>query len=149
VPGSLLCELGGSVVRRHLPTALVVVLGVVLLAPAVRAQIAGADCAACAPQTLVRATSQGDPRDPFGRDDARSGGGDATAAGGRQRHSVPQGGATSAGTLPLTGSTPSALAGVAGLLIAAGGLTLWLARYRPRHAGYRPRHAGYRPRHAR
>jgi LPXTG-motif cell wall-anchored protein len=138
---------GGSVVRRHLQAALVVVLGVVLLVPAVRAQGAGGGCAACASQTLVHATSQGDPRDPFGRDDAPSGGGDASAAGGRP--SAPQGGATGAGKLPLTGSTTSALAGVAGLLIAAGGLTLWLARDRPRHAGYRPRHARYHPRHAR
>jgi LPXTG-motif cell wall-anchored protein len=41
---------------------------------------------------------------------------------------------TSAGTLPLTGSTTPLLVGVAIGLLLAGGLALWTTRYRPRHA---------------
>jgi LPXTG-motif cell wall-anchored protein len=48
---------------------------------------------------------------------------------------------TSAGTLPLTGSTTTPLMGVAVVLLLAGGVALWMTRYRPRHGGYLPRHA--------
>ena len=72
--------------------------------------------------------AQGDPRDPFGRDDSGTG---AAAS---------QSGVTSAGTLPLTGSTTTPLMGVAVVLL-AGGVALWMTGYRPRHGGYRPRHA--------
>jgi len=124
------------VARRYLQVALIAGLAVLISAPAVLAR--GSDCTRCPSRAAQLA--QGDPRDPFGRDgttDSGSGADSGTSAGGA---TTPGSGVASAGTLPLTGSTTTLLAVVAGLLL-AGGLALWTTRHRPRHAGYRPRHA--------
>jgi LPXTG-motif cell wall-anchored protein len=146
------------VVRRFLQVATVAAVAI-SLTPVVLAQ-GGEGCAGCR-RPAAGAALQGGPRDPFGHDDLRKqqdGGGGITALGGTAAggRSASAPGATAAQALPRTGSTTSALAVVAGALLAAGGLALWVTRYRPRHAGSRPRyagdrprHAGYRPRHAR
>ena len=85
--------------------------------------------------------AQGDPRDPFDRDDTGTSADAGASAGNGTGATSAQGGVASAGTLPLTGSTTTLLVGVAVLLLVAGGFALWTTRYRPRHAGYRPRHA--------
>jgi len=85
--------------------------------------------------------AQGDPRDPFDRDDTGTSADAGTSAGNGTGATSAQGGVASAGTLPLTGSTTTLLVGVAVLLLVGGGFALWMTRYRPRHAGYRPRHA--------
>jgi LPXTG-motif cell wall-anchored protein len=126
------------VARRYLQTALIPVLAVILSAPAVLALSAGKDCARC-PSRTAAYMAQGDPRDPFGRDDTGGSSGEAETETGADATS--QSGGTNAGALPLTGSTTTLLLSVAGLLLSAGGIALWIARYRPRHAGYRPRHA--------
>jgi uncharacterized protein len=118
---------------------ILVVVGVVS-APAVLAQ--GAVAGGRAPAAAW--TAQGEPRDPFDRDDG--GGAAADAGAGAEAGAgatASQGGVAGAGggTLPLTGSTTTLLVGVAIGLLLAGGLALWTTRYRPRHAGYRPRHA--------
>jgi len=125
------------VARRYLHTVLIPVLAVILSAPAVLALSAGKDCARC-PSRAAAHLAQGDPRDPFGRDDT---GGSGEAEAGTGADATSQSGGTNAGALPLTGSTTTLLLSVAGLLLSAGGIALWMARYRPRHAGYRPRHA--------
>jgi LPXTG-motif cell wall-anchored protein len=125
------------VARRFLQTALIPVLAVILSAPAVLAQSAGEDCARC-PSRAAAHMAQDDPRDPFGRDDTGGGGADAGTS---EEATTSQSGVANAGALPLTGSTTTLLVGVAGLLLSAGGLALWMTRYRPRHTGYRPRHA--------
>ena len=125
--------------RRYLQAALIPVLAVVISTPAVLAHGAAGDCARCLSGAAAH-LAQDDPRDPFGRDDTADPGtsGDAGTGEGAR---TSQGGVTSAGNLPLTGSTTTLLVAVAGLLLVAGGLALWMTRYRPRHAGYRPRHA--------
>jgi LPXTG-motif cell wall-anchored protein len=130
------------VVRRCLRVALIAGLAVLISAPAVLAR--GAGCTR-GPSPAAAQLAQGDPRDPFGHDgttDSGSGADSGTSAvGGTGGGATTSGsGVASAGTLPLTGSTTTLLAVVAGLLL-AGGLALWTTRYRPRHAGYRPRHA--------
>jgi LPXTG-motif cell wall-anchored protein len=129
------------VARRYLQVALIPVLAVVISPPAVLAHGAGGDCARC-PSRVAAHLAQDDPRDPFGRDDTPDAGTSADAGtGSGEGDTTSPSGATSAGTLPLTGSTATLLMAVAGLLLFAGGLALWMTRYRPRHAGYRPRHA--------
>ena len=129
--------------RRHLQVTLIAGLAVLISAPGVLAR--GADCTRCASRAAAH-LAQGDPRDPFGHDgstDSGSGADSGTRAGGGTRGGATTSGSgvASTGTLPLTGSTTTLLAVVAGLLLLAGGLALWTTRYRPRHAGYRPRHA--------
>jgi LPXTG-motif cell wall-anchored protein len=134
------------VVRRFLQVAAVAAVAI-SLTPVVLAQ-GGGGCDGCR-RPAARTALQGDPRDPFGHDDPRQqqdggGGGGTTARGGTAaggRSATAPGGATGTQRLPRTGSTTSALAVAAGLLLAAGGLALWVTRYRPRHAGHRPRHA--------
>jgi LPXTG-motif cell wall-anchored protein len=127
------------VARRYLQVALIPVLAAVISPPAVLAHGAGGDCARC-PSRVAAHLAQDDPRDPFGRDDTGDAGTSADAGAG-EGATTSQSGATSAGALPRTGSTATLLVAVAGLLLFAGGLALWMTRYRPRHAGYRPRHA--------
>jgi LPXTG-motif cell wall-anchored protein len=118
------------VARRYPQVALIAVLAVLSSGPAVLAR--GADCARC-PSRAAAHLAQGDPRDPFGRDgtaDSGSGADAGTSAGATTSAS----GVASAGPLPLTGSTTTLLAVVAGLLLLGGGLALWTTRYRPRHA---------------
>jgi LPXTG-motif cell wall-anchored protein len=120
--------------------ALIAGVAVLISAPAVLAR--GSDCTRC-PSRAAAHLAQGDPRDPFGRDgntDSEPGGDSGTSAGAGGGATTSGSGVAGAGTLPLTGSTTTLLAVVAGLLL-AGGLALWTTRYRPRHAGYRPRHA--------
>jgi LPXTG-motif cell wall-anchored protein len=135
------------VARRYLQVTLIAGLAVLISAPAVLAR--GAGCTRCSSRAAAH-LAQGDPRDPFGHDgsdDSGSGGDSGTSDSGTSAGAGTGDGATSgsgvasAGTLPLTGSTTTLLAVVAGLLLAAGGFALWTTRYRPRHAGYRPRHA--------
>jgi LPXTG-motif cell wall-anchored protein len=89
--------------------------------------------------------AQGDPRDPFDRGNGGGGAGAGSGAGAEAQAgtdaTTSQNGVANAGTLPLTGSTTTLLVGVAAGLLIAGGLALWMTRYRPRHGGYRPRHA--------
>jgi LPXTG-motif cell wall-anchored protein len=127
------------VARRYWQAALIPVLAVVISTPAVLAHGAAGDCARCLSRAAAH-LAQGDPRDPFGRDDTTDPGTSADAGTG-EGATTSQGGVTSAGNLPLTGSTTTLLVAVAGLLLFAGSLALWMTRYRPRHAGYRPRHA--------
>jgi LPXTG-motif cell wall-anchored protein len=132
------------VTHRYARGALILVVVVVLSAPAVLAKSAGrAD--ARAPSAAAARMAQGDPRDPFDRGDSGAGAdADADAGAGAEAGTgatASQSGVTGAGTLPLTGSTTTLLVGVAGGLLLVGGLALWMTRYRPRHAGYRPRHA--------
>jgi LPXTG-motif cell wall-anchored protein len=128
------------VTRRYVRGALILVVVVFLTAPAVVAKSAGR-----APSAAGVLMAQGDPRDPFDRDNGAGGGGAGSGAGaGAQAGSgatTSQSGVAAAGTLPLTGSTTRLLVGVAAGLLLAGGLALWMTRYRPRHSGYRPRHA--------
>lgn len=123
--------------RRYLQAALIPVLAVVISTPAVLAHGAAGDCARCISGAAAHLAPD-DPRDPFGRDDNADAG---TSAGTGEGATTSQSGVTSPGNLPLTGSTTTLLVAVAGLLLFAGGLALWMTRYRPRHAGYRPRHA--------
>jgi LPXTG-motif cell wall-anchored protein len=127
------------VARKYLQAALIPVLAVVISTPAVLAHGAAGDCARCLSGAAAH-LAQDDPRDPFGRDDTADPGTSGDAGTG-EGATTSQGGVTSAGNLPLTGSTTTLLVAVAGLLLFAGGLALWMTRYRPRHAGYRPRHA--------
>jgi LPXTG-motif cell wall-anchored protein len=127
------------VARRYWQAALIPVLAVVISTPAVLAHGAAGDCARCLSRAAAH-LAQGDPRDPFGRDDTTDPG-TSPDAGTGEGATTSQGGVTSAGNLPLTGSTTTLLVAVAGLLLFAGGIVLWMTRYRPRHAGYRPRHA--------
>jgi LPXTG-motif cell wall-anchored protein len=129
------------VARRYLQAALIPVLAVVISTPAVLAHGAAGDCARCLSGAAAH-LAQDDPRDPFGRDDTADPGTSADAGTG-EGATTSQSGVTSAGNLPVTGSTTTTtlLVAVAGLLLFAGGLALWMTRYRPRHAGYRPRHA--------
>jgi LPXTG-motif cell wall-anchored protein len=129
------------VARRFVRGAPILVVVLFLTVPAVLAKGAG-NAGARAPSASAQ-LAQGDPRDPFDRDDGGSGAGsgaDAEAQAGTGA-TTSQSGVTSAGTLPLTGSTSRLLVGVAAGLLLAGGVALWMTRYRPRHAGYRPRHA--------
>jgi LPXTG-motif cell wall-anchored protein len=128
------------VARRFVGTALITVVALILLAPAALAQ-ADTDCSDYASQAAAQAALRADPSDPNGLD----GDGDGiacesnpapfdrtpvtSAAGG-----ISQGGATEAGALPRTGSRTPQVASVAGLLMAAGSIVLWMTRYRPRHA---------------
>jgi len=128
------------VARKYVRGALILVVVVLCSAPAVLAQSAGGDHAR-ASSAVAAQMAQGDPRDPFDRDDTRTSADAGTSADTGTGATAAQGGVASAGTLPLTGSTTTLLVGVAGLLLLAGGFALWMTRYRPRHAGYRPRHA--------
>ena len=129
--------------RSYVRGALILVVVLFLTVPAVLAKSAGG-AVARAPSAAAAQMAQGDPRDPFDRDDggagAGSAGADAEAEAGTGA-TTSQSGVTSAGTLPLTGSTTTLLVVVAVGLLLAGGVALWTTRYRPRHAGYRPRHA--------
>jgi LPXTG-motif cell wall-anchored protein len=128
------------VARRFVRGAPILVVVLFLTVPAVLAKGAG-NAGARAPSAAAQ-MAQGDPRDPFDRDDGEAGAGSGAGAEAQAgTGTTSQGGVTSAGTLPLTGSTSRLLVGVAAGLLLAGGVALWMTRYRPRHAGYRPRHA--------
>jgi LPXTG-motif cell wall-anchored protein len=122
---------------------LILAVVVFLTAPAVLAESAGRVDAGASSAAGVR-MAQGDPRDPFDRDN--DGGAGAGSGAGAQAQAgtgaaTSQSGVANAGTLPLTGSTTTLLVGVAAGLLLAGGVALWSTRYRPRHSRYRPRHA--------
>jgi hypothetical protein len=127
------------VARRYVRGALILVVAVPLTAPAALAQRAASTAAA--------RMAQGGPRDPFDRGvvttdattDAGAGSGAAVDAG--PGTTASWSGVAGAATLPLTGSASTPLLGVAAVLLLAGGLALWTASSRPRHAGDRPRHA--------
>jgi LPXTG-motif cell wall-anchored protein len=130
------------VAGRCVRGALILVVVLFLTVPAVLAKGAG-QAGARAPSAAAAQMAQGDPRDPFDRDDGGTGadsGADAEAQAGSGA-TTSQSGVTSAGALPLTGSSTPLLVVVAAGLLLAGGIALWTTRYRPRHAGYRPRHA--------
>jgi LPXTG-motif cell wall-anchored protein len=124
------------VAPRHVRAAPILVVAVLLTAPAVLAKGA-AGAGARAPSAAATRMAQGDPRDPF---DRGGGGGGAGAQAGTGA-TTSQSGVANTGTLPLTGSTTTLLVVAAAGLLVAGGLALWTTRYRPRHAGHRPRHA--------
>jgi LPXTG-motif cell wall-anchored protein len=129
------------VARRFARGAPILVVVLFLTVPAVLAK--GASGAGARASSAAVQMAQGDPRDPFDRDDGGAGAGsgaDAEAQAGTGA-TTSQSGVTSAGSLPLTGSASRLLVGVAAGLLLAGGVALWTTRYRPRHAGYRPRHA--------
>jgi len=128
------------VTRKYVRGALIPVVVVLLSAPAVLAQAAGGEYAR-APSAVAAQTAQDDPRDPFDQVDGGTSADGGTSTDTGTGATAAQSGVTSAGTLPLTGSTTTLLVGVAGLLLLAGGFALWMTRYRPRHAGDRPRHA--------
>ena len=130
--------------RRYVRGALILAVVVFLTAPAVLAKSSGgAD--ARARSAVAAHMAQGDPRDPFDRDNGGGGSSGGPQAGAQAQSgtgaTTSQTGVANAGTLPLTGSTTSLLVAVAAGLLLAGGLALWTTRYRPRHTGYRPRHA--------
>jgi LPXTG-motif cell wall-anchored protein len=129
------------VARTFVRGALILVVVVLVSAPAVLAQSAGGDHAR-ASSVAAAQMAQGVPRDPFDPDEPETSTGTGAGSGaGTGGTDAQGGGVTSAGTLPLTGSTTTLLVGAAVLLLLAGGVALWTTRYRPRHAGYRPRHA--------
>jgi LPXTG-motif cell wall-anchored protein len=138
VPTSLFSELGVPWHAGTFAGALILVVVLFLTVPAVLAKSAGG-AGARAPSAAAAQMAQGDPRDPFDRDEGGSGAGsgtDAEAQAGTGA-TTSQSGVTSAGSLPLTGSASRLLVGVAAGLLLAGGVALWTTRYRPRHAGYR------------
>ena len=117
--------------RRLIHAALLAVIAASLAAPAALAQGADTDCADYASQAAAQAALRADPSDPNGLD----GDGDGIAC-----ESLPaagataQGGAAVPGALPRTGSATPLLVNLASVLVAAGGMVLWMTRYRPRHA---------------
>ena len=127
--------------RRMVQAVLLAVMAVISVAPAVLAQSATTDCSDFPSQATAQAALRADPSDPSGLDN--DGDGIAceanppprdlrpvtSAAGG-----TPQGGAPGTAPLPHTGPRTLMFVAMASVLIAAGGMTLWIARYQPRHA---------------
>jgi hypothetical protein len=122
------------VARRIVHTALITAVALILVAPAAMAQ-ADTDCSDYASQAAAQAALRADPSDPNGLD----GDGDGIACESnpapfdRTPVTAASGGAGSS-ALPLTGSRTPRLVGVASMLMVAGGMALWMTRYRPRHA---------------
>jgi hypothetical protein len=120
--------------RRLVHLALIAAVALILVAPAALAQ-ADTDCTDYSSQAAAQAALRADPSDPNGLD----GDGDGIACENNPAPfdrtpvtSASEGAESSA--LPLTGSRTPLLVSMASLLIVAGGMLLWMTKYRPRHA---------------
>ena len=113
-------------VRRSIAVVLLVLGGIFLSAPAALAQAGDQDCADFSSQAAAQAHLRADPSDPD-RLDADD---DGVAC----EDFVYPVGAAGAGALPRTGTGTTASLAIGGVLVAAGGILVWMARYRPRHA---------------
>ena len=120
--------------RRLVHTAVIAAVALILVAPAALAQ-ADTDCSDYASQAAAQAALRADPSDPNGLD--ADGDGIACESNPAPFDRTPvtaaSGGAGSS-ALPLTGSRTPLLVSMASVLVAAGGVVLWMTRYRPRHA---------------
>jgi LPXTG-motif cell wall-anchored protein len=134
------------VVRRFIPVVLLVFGALVVAAPAALAQAGDQDCSDFASQKAAQAHLRADPSDPDGLDGNDNDGiaceslpapfdrtpvvaADGSASSGL----TPSAGGTG-GTLAQTGPRSTPTLGIGGLLLAAGAVLVWTARYRPRHA---------------
>jgi len=120
--------------RRLVHTAVIAAVALIVAAPAALAQ-ADTDCSDYASQAAAQAALRADPSDPNGLD--ADGDGIACESNPAPFDRTPvtaaSGGAGSS-ALPLTGSRTPLLVSMASVLVAAGGIVLWMTRYRPRHA---------------
>jgi LPXTG-motif cell wall-anchored protein len=116
--------------RRIIPLVLLVLGGAVMLAPTALAQAGDQDCADFSSQAAAQAHLQADPSDPDGLDADN----DGVACESFNYGSEGATGGVGADALPRTGSGTGPSLGIGAVLLAAGGVLVWLARYRPRHA---------------
>jgi LPXTG-motif cell wall-anchored protein len=133
------------VARRIIPVVLLVFGALVVAAPAALAQAGDQDCSDFASQAAAQAHLRADPSDPDGLDGDSDGIAceslgapfDRTpvvAADGSAGSGLTPGAGGTGGTLGQTGPRSMPTLGIGGLLLAAGAVLVWMARYRPRHA---------------
>lgn len=126
--------------RRIAYAALIAVVTLISSAPAALALSADTDCKDYPSQAAAQKVLRADPSDPNRLD----GDHDGIACEGnppprdlpRPGHPVsPKDGVTRPHELPFTGSRAPLLVSVAGVLMAAGGMALWMTSNRPQHSG--------------
>jgi LPXTG-motif cell wall-anchored protein len=131
------------VARRLIPVVFLVLGALALVAPAALAQADDQNCSDFSSQAAAQAHLRADPSDPDGLDGDNDGIAcesnpapyDRTpVTSGSSAGGSTAGGAGSSGTLAQTGPHTMPTVGIGGLLVAAGALIVWLARYRPKHA---------------
>jgi LPXTG-motif cell wall-anchored protein len=130
------------VARRIIPVVLLIFGALVVVAPAALAQAGDQDCSDFDSQAEAQAHLRANPSDPDGLDADSDGIAcenleapfDRTpvvAADGSAGSGLTPG---AGGTLAQTGPRSTPTLGIGGLLLAAGAVLVWMARYRPRHA---------------